>query len=984
MLDDLPYGEAVALTIALIPALLQWWSGRAFVRVIDDPTLPERLAANQRRSGSVFGVAVGVLIVGWPAEWFWTIPLVVTGRIAAMYPLRRSLYNETWSFAGYLWFVARGLLAFCGFWLGLIWMPLFANLTGANSWLLAVGPAGLLLAWSVKSNDLVRFLLRARPIEDAALVSRFTALATAAGIQVPRFEYFDLRGGAIANAIALPGIRRSTVVFTDTLLAMLEPDEAVAICAHEIAHLEHYNPTYMRRAGLVTGVLIAIGVATIPLARVVESTTGIVIVWTGAIVLALIMRARFRQHHETESDLRAVALTGNADALISGLTKLHTFARIPRRWDATRERQATHPSLARRIRAIRAAAAVAPAPLTSTPSFSFSSEDRTLTLTEQALEIIERRNAATHVLKYNGLTELRLDAGKGKGVRLIAVQRDGKRWEIPVAASDLAAIQSALDVADLRLAEPEDLSRHWPRPVKVLAAFAALIALTFGQFAMLVLAALTSIEQSAPFLASAGVASVTSGLLTLRNSDPKLISSAAGLAALLIVFGGVLIWMAWSVRAEVKPRRMRVLLAVLTLCSVSGWAMLLSDGLGLVDFHHHARAWPAAAVFTLALATALATRPERTARAGAALTCAAGLFAAAAGSIAFLDRFATDPLLLPMASMPLKRIAGQPVRSFLVSFDVSEIILSPAGEYLALKSETTRAGDDAEVTTFHVGAAGEPLAAIEADDLVFADEDHVVLLEQRDGSARLRELSVTGNHDVVWQQEIEEIFGSTLSVDPMTGRWRILGWDDDGQLADVEGTLGTTDSHRTRWPLRESRDGSWPIALAASSLGPLVVNVNYETTALRGLWAPLRAFVGEPLRSTLTVRRADSAKSFDGGRSRLRADCFDETQPSRRILCSVYDGSRSRLIALNAQSDVPEPVGAIDGRFYSHRRVVNGWISGWLSSTPVAIRIAGPVALQVVQDGSGYVNELAANDTAFATVTANGESSTIRVYEQRR
>ena len=127
MLDDLPYGEAVALTIALIPALLQWWSGRAFVRAIDDPTLPERLAANQRRSGSVFGVAVGVLIVGWPAEWFWTIPLVVTGRIAAMYPLRRSLYNETWSFAGYLWFVARGLLAFCGFWLGLVWMPLFAT-----------------------------------------------------------------------------------------------------------------------------------------------------------------------------------------------------------------------------------------------------------------------------------------------------------------------------------------------------------------------------------------------------------------------------------------------------------------------------------------------------------------------------------------------------------------------------------------------------------------------------------------------------------------------------------------------------------------------------------------------------------------------------------------------------------------------------------------------------------------------------------------
>ena len=66
-------------------------------------------------------------------------------------------------------------------------------------------------------------------------------------------------------------------------------------------------------------------------------------------------RVRDRQHHETESDLRAVALTGDPDALARALTKIHAYAHLPRRVDAEHEQQASHPSLARRIKAIRSA-----------------------------------------------------------------------------------------------------------------------------------------------------------------------------------------------------------------------------------------------------------------------------------------------------------------------------------------------------------------------------------------------------------------------------------------------------------------------------------------------------------------------------------------------------------------------------------------------------------------------------------------------------
>jgi Zn-dependent protease with chaperone function len=72
--------------------------------------------------------------------------------------------------------------------------------------------------------------------------------------------------------------------------------------------------------------------------------------------IALGRRAAKSQQHETESDLRAAALCGDPEALVRGLVKLHLHARIPRRYDVDIERAASHPSLVRRIQAIRAGA----------------------------------------------------------------------------------------------------------------------------------------------------------------------------------------------------------------------------------------------------------------------------------------------------------------------------------------------------------------------------------------------------------------------------------------------------------------------------------------------------------------------------------------------------------------------------------------------------------------------------------------------------
>src|SRR6185436_2220743 len=77
------------------------------------------------------------------------------------------------------------------------------------------------------------------------------------------------------------------------------------------------------------------------------------VAFTLAMVLLLVRGQAGRQSHETASDLRALELTNDPDALIRALTKIHVLARMPRRWAHEFERAATHPSLARRIQAIR-------------------------------------------------------------------------------------------------------------------------------------------------------------------------------------------------------------------------------------------------------------------------------------------------------------------------------------------------------------------------------------------------------------------------------------------------------------------------------------------------------------------------------------------------------------------------------------------------------------------------------------------------------
>jgi Zn-dependent protease with chaperone function len=207
-------------------------------------------------TGSWFPGTSAALFVLTGSAAIWAIPLAAIAYLAAGLPLRRILYNETWSLASYLSFTIRFFIAGWSFWLLVCSLPALAFWAGERAWIvaLAVGPGLIVLA--TRQTDVTRWLIGARPIADQSIRARFDRLVAVTGLAAPHLEFVDLKGGSLANAFAAPSLRRGAGLITGPLLERLDPNEADAIFAHELAHLEYYNPRRLRQMRRVSRSLV--------------------------------------------------------------------------------------------------------------------------------------------------------------------------------------------------------------------------------------------------------------------------------------------------------------------------------------------------------------------------------------------------------------------------------------------------------------------------------------------------------------------------------------------------------------------------------------------------------------------------------------------------------------------------------------------------------------------------------------------------------
>jgi Zn-dependent protease with chaperone function len=957
---------AAVLVPALVPAV--WWSVEThrLLRRPDDPLLPERLLAARRRAAVVLMFSLGIIAGVKTIALWWAVPLALVSRAAAGFRLRRRLYEETWGFGTMVSFATRLIVGVYGFHLTLLALPFIVAAAGAHVWLASAVAAAVLLAWGHWYSPVLRVLLRTAPVSDETLVRAFSDLVERAGVAPPRFEAVNMRGGSLTNAIALPALNGSSVLFTSPLLDRLQTDEIVAIAAHEIAHLEYYSPRRLWQYRLAQWSLILIGAFAFRFWPASLAAWELAFVWFALIIAMLGWRARRRQQNETESDRRAVELTGTPDALARGLTKLNTFARLPRRWDAAFERRATHPSLARRIRDIYAAAGVRP--VARDTAEVFVSEATATRVTFGPDELQWARDGAQHHLRYGALSDLRVLARRGDTALLVAADRFGHRWEMPLDAADVGRAQSVLDTVDVHLVANEPLPKI-SGAARWAAFLAALLALTSGQFGYALVALLTTLAASTRLLAATAVASAAAGAIVLRDGR---VERGIGFLAIAAIFGLFTILYRRGVSNPLDRRA----LAVMGVATALALLLILDNGIGVYRLHQAARAVPDAAVLLLATAAAIrVTARRRATRYAVLLLALAGLGLAFAGASAYVNGFVNDPMLVRAPALEPVHITAAPVATMAVAFAPSDLTLSPDGTRVMLwRDEEDITDQPGNEWTVQIGIVGGDLSRMKVDDAVFLPRGEVLAVAFDAEGAELQK-SVAGT-EPSWRTRANGIVAGRLTVDGDGRHWTIVGWDGRQQPVKATGTVGTTQVDVARW---SGVPGIRYTNIASTGGIATVLEQHYRRSPVS--WTLARWGLQLPYESHTRVWRLDGRARTLVVDSELQIACAAAVTPDA-FTCAAYDGTRTRISTLAITSGRILPLGIVRGRFTPFvAHTAAGWLSGWRDRSPVAIRLDPLTAYDVPVNQGEYVRSIAGAGDRLAAIKSNGdESASIAVY----
>lgn len=981
MISDPVVRTTVLLCLSLLPGGMRWWSARTLIPLLDDPVLPERLAAHRRRNlVGLWFVLAAVMVLGGVRDLLWTMPIVIGGRLLAGYPIRRALYDEHWSVATYVVTMFRLWLAVAGFWLSLAAAPAIAGASGSLDWVVALVVGTLLISWNRRYADVFRWLVRAQPFPDGPLLARCQAIAEASRAKRPRFELVDFRGGAIANALALSSLRGSSVLYTDTLLRLLDADETVAITAHEVAHLEYYDTARLQKIRDVTLALIAGATCASLLPRLIPDLPLLMLAtfWGVAFVATLAWMARDKQKNETASDLRAVELCANPDALIRALTKVYTFSRVPRRFSVETERAASHPSLARRIRAIRAAAGVAQPETPQEPAIVRGSDGHTVITFESDRLHWQEHEGATHVLSYAHLTELRVLARPSGGTRLIALERGGRRWEARLDATEAARAQAILDRVDVRLAEPVVPPRTTPL-LQAAVAGVAICAMWVGHILLAVIALGAAIRSAATFFAAAGAAALGASVLVARQAIATGEVTDAWPATGLAVLGVALIVGAWRKREEDRHPLVNVGVAVLALLVLTSLSAIAVRGGGAVGLNQASLAIPSAAVLPLALAAALTLRPRRAWRLAAIPIALVGVMVGIVGSGSFLYAFGRDPFLVTERALPIETVTSTPSADFTIPAMVSDLRLSPSGRQIALLKHAVGTGvvtsvSVATTSTFSIGAPGSEFVPLSANDVLFQDDQRLLTLTIAGTDAVLRQVTLP-SHTVAWERQIPNLHNARLSYRSGTQRWIVTGMSLDGRLVAVEASVGGTDVQRREWNIADQP--GWPDAWAVDGDSVLVAQRQFDLEGLS--WTLL--FMLDHMQTRLTRITPNGTSKIAA--SQLDTSCSDRAFDAARLACLAFDGTRTHLVSVDP-AGVPQPIGSLKGHFVSYRPTRDGWLSGWLTSgrwlnsTQLAVNVVSGRAIAIPRELRA--DELTVVGGTAGVLSHSGLTTRVRLY----
>jgi Zn-dependent protease with chaperone function len=952
--------SVVAFAVVLLPGIAAWWTGRRLIPLRDDPALPERLMARRTRLAQAAGVCwAGQLFLPGGALWMLAPGLLalLTGSFAS----RRALFDESWGLLPYLAWVLRLGVASGGFWTLLATAPSIVEWSG-GSWPTIAALAAVLFAWSFWFAAIFRALIGARRLDRSDLQPAFEEILARSRAKAPGLYRAGPRGGRWVSALALPSVRGSAVLMSDTLLDLFDRDEIAAIFAHEVAHLEHYDGRRCLFMLLSQWLIVLLGVVAAPV--VIHSIdlglrSWIPGIWFFLIWLTLSMRVSRHQAHEAESDRRAVELCGDGSALARALTKLHALTRLPRRWPLEMERTASHPSLARRIQAIEAAAGIASSPLAAPVVVAGRAPDRFVMLGPERIEwldgvppetphetaIVREAAASARTLRYGELISLRVaTAGAGGALALVAIERDGTMHSLPLREEDVGRVQAALDRVDARLTRGRRGSVHHGFIASALSVCLLVVTVFSAHVATLMLpGVIAAFRQNPAALVALGVtASAQAGLWFAGLIEPPAWAawapafapsaprSETGLAWLVIAILGVCALLLGVARAREAPETRRVGIAltagVLGALGLLAWLAVIVSALpGPVTarLHDGARAMPSAALALWGCAAALLLVPLPRARAGAIALAILGAIPVLVGSGVFADRVVGDPLRVANRSLTSEARDAGTASQIQLDKIATGLRVSPSGSRFALQPWAGREEeddvDDQEPARapMLVGDFSGSSRPIEGDDLGFLDEERALVLASTSKTAELKILDVTESSSSLWRVVLPPVANPRLSVDASAGTWIVAGVDRQWSHAiGLSGRVGEDAFATRRWPLPRSRGAVQPpgsVAYAPGSDAAVVSTISVPGASARGmagLTGPWLAFLPvSPMQWELWRLAPEGPRRLAASRGPL--SCLTTPVDQATVLCWSVQRGATLLWRVTPSSGAVEPVGSL-------------------------------------------------------------------------
>jgi len=917
----------IAIPAALLPAALNWWWTSRLPLDGDETALPERhLALVHRVSVASTVCAMVIGVVGrWDA--FWLVPLEIGALTSTNHRTRRVLLGETWPLRRYLLWQLRMFGGVWAYWVWLVLLPVIvANAPPPLRWWIAGVAFIVTLAWHWWYMGVALFALGATRLVRPDLDDRFQRVFSRAQVPAPAVWRAGAEGGRLMNALALPSLSGNRVLFFDTLLERLSPDEITAILAHEVAHLEHYTPR-LRRLWWTGIVLMVALILTGAIAPVISTELPSWLPLLSILVLfgGFALRARRMQPKETEADLRAVELCENPEALISGLTRVYTTNRVPRRWSAKAEEHATHPSLAKRIADIRRHTQAPDPPPPGERIVLASAEPGRWALIEQdrvtflwtspdataaERDLVERAHRLER-LAFADLSELRLAAARDGSLSLTAIDHHARRWSMAVRESAAAEVQAALDRVDHLIVALPARSLRIRFGERLAAVIALMMGTAFGAFGAVVLPALLVLRRPTRRLAIAlSIALIGTAIAIAANADDRYAEMLV-----LAVLSAVALWEARALGHDEPARHgsawQWIEPLTLSMPVLFGIALTAVDTRNLFDLHVAIRdhAWIPAA--TMSLAAFLWFSPVTRTRRTASIVALTAVLALGISSPWFLRGVVRDELVASMPEFTDARVSLTTISKRTVDGSFTSVSLAPDGDTFLLAADADDSESEDDVLSprrFLVGGSGSWSRSFEAPQAVLVDANRLLLLERTAAGTRLRVDDVRSGREM-WTLPIDSKDFWVIQAAP-DGRWRALKTH-GRQMARIEGRIGGTDVLRTAWTTApgegyvDGRLSGGPVALALTST-----------------WhQPLLLWRYEEWRSTTTLIRVGPGSQSDVVRSRLSVECPMSPIGVDDIVCVSFDGRWSRFWRFDSRTGQLSAAGQRYGALWGVRPI---------------------------------------------------------------